>query len=587
MAIKEPGILPANKIPNPESKEPNQNSTNIYCSAKVSSSKPPSKTFSDNFDRAKVKNQLREYINLGLVPIPLRRKIPIVRWKDWNPYNLHKLSRYISPGVDWGIKTGINFAAIDFDTRKGFIDFIVSNIDELPESTPIVKSGRGYHIWFKPNKLIRNQQFDGIDIKGEGGYIVAPPSIHQNGTEYKFINRPNGFIPELDLDKLKFPRIRPERQEITRPTAASSDRRLVKSTWETEPGFDWDHLQSGVNEGQRHNTLVRLTGWLIGQDYTKDSIMALAIDWNSKNKPPLPGNELVATIDSCYKLWSKNVPTKTLIKSASVLIGTKNNYDSSDIRIAELEDNSKISEWETEIEHNPHYYCGRKRRIVRSGRKYASVSFFCGRWDCPRCSAYFKQRWIDHITSVTRRQTIYALECDEAAWPRLRRRMNRCKADYIRIRCDESLRVITNKALKGFTSLPADMLREFLGTFIPTTADACPISTSRSWEREKNTKHDTEYKYVTNSWLPLYEQTEIAKDLGAAFDDFCHWLSPEDVDEEEWEDRLIVAVRNRERELEKVGEFVGEYLDKCYAMDDIIEVVGLKRFRDMYLMEMV
>ena len=63
---------------------------------------------------------------------------------------------------------------------------------EIPK-TCTVKTGKGLHLYFKypENATIRNagSLLHGIDVRGEGGYIVAPPSLHENGSEYSFINK--------------------------------------------------------------------------------------------------------------------------------------------------------------------------------------------------------------------------------------------------------------------------------------------------------------------------------------------------------------------------------------------------------------
>jgi hypothetical protein len=61
-------------------------------------------------------------------------------------------------------------------------------------------------LWFPPVKPLRDQHYEGIDIKAEGGQVVAPPSIHpKTHRPYKFLWKPGDDIPELNLDNLVFP----------------------------------------------------------------------------------------------------------------------------------------------------------------------------------------------------------------------------------------------------------------------------------------------------------------------------------------------------------------------------------------------
>ena len=216
--------------------------------------------------------------------------------------------------------------------------------------------------------------------------------------------------------------------------------------------FDYELIKEGIDEGQRHNTLVSFIGHLIWRDLSKEQIMVLVTDWNEKNRPPLPKEELAATVDYCYSRYAKEkppakkyVPTKTLNNFNSVIVETKE-YPRIDRRnrlfIPESPNSTPASDmagsWETESDRVYTYQdCGKKRAIMRKGRAYMSVSFFCGRWDCSRCGPYFRQRWIEHITTETEGMELYVTKISEEDWAHVRRAINRLGADYMKIKADD------------------------------------------------------------------------------------------------------------------------------------------------------
>lgn len=98
-----------------------------------------------------------------------------------------------------GIATGdvSGFFVLDIDADKGgeeSLRELESKYGSLPETLISLTGGGGRHFLFKvPNgtkiscsigKLAR-----GIDIRGNGGYIAAPPSVHPNGTSYTWDDR--------------------------------------------------------------------------------------------------------------------------------------------------------------------------------------------------------------------------------------------------------------------------------------------------------------------------------------------------------------------------------------------------------------
>ena len=82
------------------------------------------------------------------------------------------------PDINIGIITGTasGLVVIDFDTVE-------------PKGLPVTamaRTGRGLHAYLQAKEPYRSCKFDGGDIKAQGGYVVAPPSIHPDGSRYEW-----------------------------------------------------------------------------------------------------------------------------------------------------------------------------------------------------------------------------------------------------------------------------------------------------------------------------------------------------------------------------------------------------------------
>ncbi len=135
-----------------------------------------------------------------LVPLEHKTKRPVVKWKDYQLTD-GDLIRFLAQGANWAIRCDDNFHALDFDDPDTYINFVHAEGVAL-QNAPIVRTGRGYHIWFKPTKPVNSFSRDGIEVKGLGSLIVVPPSIHPSGIEYEFEKSLDGTLPLVDIEEL-------------------------------------------------------------------------------------------------------------------------------------------------------------------------------------------------------------------------------------------------------------------------------------------------------------------------------------------------------------------------------------------------
>lgn len=100
-------------------------------------------------------------------------------WKRW-------------PAANIGILTGAASGFIVLDVDHGgekTLDELQRQNGPFPKTMESITGGGGMHILFAhPGGKIRNKvRFaEGLDIRGDGGYIVAPPSLHKSGKRYEW-----------------------------------------------------------------------------------------------------------------------------------------------------------------------------------------------------------------------------------------------------------------------------------------------------------------------------------------------------------------------------------------------------------------
>ena len=124
-------------------------------------------------------NYIERYKNFGWKLIALRGKIPIE--KNWNNAIAYIPGFGYTPneGVNIGIQTGKVSGIIVVDVDK--FDNWFYNSHDPTFHTPIARTGKGLHYYFKYQEGIKNSVgkiADGVDVRSDNGYVVAPPSIH-------------------------------------------------------------------------------------------------------------------------------------------------------------------------------------------------------------------------------------------------------------------------------------------------------------------------------------------------------------------------------------------------------------------------
>ena len=100
------------------------------------------------------------------------------------------------PDANIGLATGSGIFVLDIDKKhNGFASLAVLEKKHgiLPESWTAITGGGGCHVYFSSSEEVRNSTGkvgEGIDIRGDGGYVLLPPSVHESGSLYEWKHPP-------------------------------------------------------------------------------------------------------------------------------------------------------------------------------------------------------------------------------------------------------------------------------------------------------------------------------------------------------------------------------------------------------------
>jgi putative DNA primase/helicase len=192
-------------------------------------------------------------------------------------------------GMPTGAASGL--VVLDVDPRHGGDDSLAAlerRHGALPATWRFLTGGGGEHILFRhPGVAIRNtagKLGDGLDIRGDGGYIVVPPSLHASGRRYAIsVDHHPDEVALADMPEWLRGLLcaRPMASPATMP---ESWRRLVRD---------------GVGEGRRNDAIARLAGLLLRKGIDPYVTLDLARTWNAvRCRPPLEDAEVVAIVNS-------------------------------------------------------------------------------------------------------------------------------------------------------------------------------------------------------------------------------------------------------------------------------------------------
>jgi hypothetical protein len=238
-------------------------------------------------DGGHLRGDRREAAVLGLAnrgfrlfPVHAGSKHPMItQWPQQATTEPEQLCEWIQecPDCNWGLAAGpgSGIFVLDVDGELGLATMreLWNQGYELPPTLTATTS-RGHHSYFQypGDASIRNSVGKvglGLDIRGDGGYVLVPPSVHPSGAVYEWTHDEAAVAsaPDWLLERL-----------------------LARSPSPTTPGSDHN---GAIPEGQRNASLASLAGTMRRRNMTAASIVAALLAENEERcTPPLSEAEV-------------------------------------------------------------------------------------------------------------------------------------------------------------------------------------------------------------------------------------------------------------------------------------------------------
>jgi putative DNA primase/helicase len=199
-------------------------------------------------------------------------------WTRWPTANI---------AIATGVASGI--WALDIDAQSGGLDSIdrlEAEHGQAPPTWAVESGGGGLHLWFRhpdmPVPTTASRIGVGLDVRGDGGYLIAPPSRHRSGQPYRWggdawhpANVELAFAPPWLLGL----------------AVAGPVRSLVppgRFPQSGEAGGNDGAAPVPIAEGQRNDALARLAGAMRRRGFGESAILAALLAENADRcVPPL------------------------------------------------------------------------------------------------------------------------------------------------------------------------------------------------------------------------------------------------------------------------------------------------------------
>ena len=192
-------------------------------------------------------------------------------------------------GQHWlnvGIALDEQTMGLDVDPAKGglaSLEALEREHGPLPQTPKVLTGSKGSHLYYRlpPGVVVKSKAgwAPGIDTRSLGGYLIAPPSLHECGGRYEWLEpltTPLAMAPDWLLKIVA-------EKPVSTPSTTSGSMGFGLVVDQGPCDFP---SHPGAPEGKRHQELIRLAGIHLARGDSLRSIEAMATSWGSRCTPP-------------------------------------------------------------------------------------------------------------------------------------------------------------------------------------------------------------------------------------------------------------------------------------------------------------
>ncbi len=228
-----------------------------------------------------------DQLGFSVIPIIKGDKRPAVAWTEYQnrkPTNEELIHWFFGNDHQLGVVCGHvsgGLTVLDFETPGAYAEWAKRHPQEADTRT--VETGKGVHVYLRTEKpAAGNTKLipDLVETRGEGGMVLAPPSLHPSGRAY---------------------RLKGKRKPVRTTTW---DAISAGETWGKRRKLDKAHaaatIASGVKAGSRNDSIFEAAVLLRDGGKTAEQTLSVLLESNVRNDPPLDRDEVERTVKSAF-----------------------------------------------------------------------------------------------------------------------------------------------------------------------------------------------------------------------------------------------------------------------------------------------